>query len=192
MVDGFALTLGVVAAIALERVAEVRLSHRNAEWAFARGAVESGRGHYGLMVAFHTLFLVACVVEPLLRPRHVAGASVAACLVALVCAQVLRWWTVGTLGRRWNARIIVLPDAEPVISGPYRWLRHPNYLAVIVEMVALPLLGGAWITAVCASLLNGLLLTARIRAEERALGARWLRAFAATPRFVPGGPRAAS
>ena len=86
--------------------------------------------------------------------------------------------------------MIVLPDAEPVTGGPYRWLRHPNYVAVIIEMIALPLASGAWITATLGSLGNALLLRARIAIEERALGARWAEAFAAVPRFVPGGPHA--
>jgi len=190
MVGSLALTFGVVAATAAERAAELRLSRRNARWAMAHGAVESGQGHYGAMMAFHSLFLVACVVEPLLHPRRVGTSVVAACLAALVGAQALRWWAIRTLGPRWNTRIIVFPDVEPVTTGPYRWLRHPNYVAVIVEMLALPLLGGAWITAAGASLGNALLLRARIEAEERALGARWTRVFAATPRFVPREPNA--
>jgi len=189
MVAGDALTLGVVAVIALERVAELRLSRRNATWAFARGAMEVGQGDYRVMSAFHTLFLVACVVEPWLLRRGFSPVLSVVCVAVLLGAQGLRWWAIITLGPRWNTRVIVLPDAEPVTGGPYRWLRHPNYAAVIVEMIALPLLRGAWITALLASLGNALILRTRIVAEERALGAPWARAFADRPRFVPGGPR---
>ena len=190
MVVGHEFTFAVVGAVALERVAELRLSRRNAMWAFARGAVEKERGQYQVMTAFHLLFLIACVGEPLLLDRTFTPALAAPCIVLLLCAQALRWWAITTLGPRWNTRVIVLPDAEPVTGGPYRWLRHPNYVAVIIEMIALPLASGAWITATLGSLGNALLLRARIVTEERALGARWARAFVATPRFVPGGPHA--
>lgn len=190
MVVGDALTIGVVGVVALERAAELRLSRHNAAWALARGAVEAGQGHYRVMTAFHALFLVACVGEPLLLDRAFTPALATACIVLLLCAQALRWWAITTLGPRWSTRVIVLPDAEPVTTGPYRWLRHPNYVAVIVEMIALPMVHGAWITAMLGSLGNALLLRTRIAAEERALGARWARAFAATPRLVPGGPHA--
>ncbi len=154
--------------------------------------MEVARRQYVVMTAFHLLFLVACVAEPLLLERPFIPALAIACLIPLVCAQALRWWAIVTLGPRWNTRVIVIPDAEPVTGGPYRWLRHPNYVAVIVEMLALPLLSGAWLTAIFASLGNAMLLRARIGAEERALGARWADAFADIPRFVPGGPRAAA
>lgn len=190
MVVGDAFTLGVVGAVALERVAELRLSRRNAAWAFARGATEAGQGEYRVMTAFHTVFLLSCVAEPWLLNRGFSPALAAACVVALVGAQALRWWAITTLGPRWNTRVIVLPEAEPVTGGPYRWLRHPNYVAVIIEMIALPMVQGAWITALSASLGNALLLRTRIATEERALGARWARAFAATPRFVPRGEHA--
>ena len=91
-------------------------------------------------------------------------------LVALVIAsQALRWWCIGTLGRRWNTRVIVVPGLAPVTSGPYRLLRHPNYVAVVVEGVALPLVHAAWITAVVFTVLNAGLLAVRIRTENAAL-----------------------
>jgi methyltransferase len=149
--------------------------------------VEVGQGHYRVMAAFHTLLLVACVAEPWLLARSFSPSLATMCIAVLVGAQALRWWAITSLGPRWTTRVIVLTDAEPVTGGPYRWLRHPNYVAVMLEMIALPLVGGAWMTAVLASLGNALLLRARIATEERALGAQWARTFAATPRFVPGG-----
>jgi len=190
MVTGDVLTFATVGAVALERLVELRISRRNARQALARGAVEVGQRQYMVMTTFHLLFLVACVAEPVLLRRPFIPALAAGCLGLLLGAQALRWWAIVTLGPRWNTRVIVIPDAEPVTGGPYRWLRHPNYVSVIVEMIALPLLHGAWLTAILASLGNALLLRARIGAEERALGARWARAFAGVPRFVPGGPRA--
>ena len=105
----------------------------------------------------------------------------------VLAAQALRYWAIATLGWRWNTRIVVVPGAAPVTAGPYRWVRHPNYVAVIAEMLALPLVHGAWLTAAVFSLGNALLLRVRIRAEEQALGTSWQQAFAGRPRFVPGG-----
>jgi methyltransferase len=94
------------------------------------------------------------------------------------------------LGERWNTRIIVVPGAGPVTTGPYRFIRHPNYVAVVLEMACIPLAHGAWLTALVFSVANALLLTVRIRAEEAALGHPWSLAFADKHRFVPGGPHA--
>jgi methyltransferase len=91
-------------------------------------------------------------------------------LALAVASQVLRWWCISTLGRRWNTRVIVVPGLAPVASGPYRLMRHPNYVAVVVEGIALPLVHQAWVTAVVFTVLNAVLLTVRIRVEERALG----------------------
>jgi methyltransferase len=91
-------------------------------------------------------------------------------LALVVLSQVLRWWCVGTLGHRWNTLVIVLPQAPLIRRGPYRWLHHPNYVAVVVEGVALPLVHTAWLTAASFTLANALLLSVRIRVENAALG----------------------
>jgi methyltransferase len=176
--------LTLVGLFALERIAELLLSRRNARAAIAAGAVEVGRGHYAVMVPFHAAFLVACAAEALAFPAPPPAIAAAAAVLA-VGAQALRWWSVSTLGRRWNTRILVEPGAAPVTGGPYRWLRHPNYVAVAVELAALPLAWGSWRTALAFSLGNALLLAVRVPAEERALGAAYAAAFAGTPRFVP-------
>jgi methyltransferase len=179
--------LGFLGFVALERVGELVLSRRNAQRAFARGAVEVGERHYRVMAAFHTLFLVACAVEAAARPFP--GALGWAAFAGAVAAQGLRYWAITTLGERWNVRVIVLPGAAPVVAGPYRWVRHPNYVAVAMEMALVPLIHGAWLTALLFSVGNGLLMVVRIRAEEAALGGRWADAFASKPRFIPGGHR---
>lgn len=181
----------LLAAVALERLAELRLSSRNARATLARGGVEAGRGHYPAMVAFHAAFLVACALEPLLAPPGRWPAGVAfGCAAAVLAAQALRWWCIGTLGERWSTRIVVLPGAPPVVGGPYRFLRHPNYVAVVVELLALPLAMGAWRTAVAATAGNALLLAVRIPAEEAALGPGWEAAFGARRRGAATGPPA--
>lgn len=162
--------LAVVAATALERLAELVVSARNARWSFARGGVESGRGHFPAMVALHTALLVACVAEVLLADRPFLGWLGWPMLVLVVASQGLRWWCITTLGARWNTRVIVVPGLPLVQRGPYRWFRHPNYVAVVVEGIALPLVHTAWVTAVAFTVLNAVLLWRfRIPAEERAL-----------------------
>ena len=166
------LYLTVVALTAVERLAELVVSARNARWSFARGGVESGRGHFPAMVALHTALLVACVVEVVVADRPFLPWLGWPALALVVASQALRWWCIGTLGPRWNTRVIVVPDLPLVVRGPYRWLRHPNYVAVVVEGIALPLVHTAWVTALVFTVLNAvLLLRFRIPAEERALDA---------------------
>lgn len=181
-----ALFLGLMALLGLERVLELYLSRRNAARAFARGGVEVGQGHYRVMVAFHTLFLLAAPLEVLLVPRLWPGVWGLVALGFALLSQALRYWAIGALGERWNSRVIVVPGEAPVTGGPYRHLRHPNYVAVVLELFAVPLVHGAWATALVFGLGNLVLLRVRIRAEEAALGAAWERAFAGRPRFIPG------
>jgi len=185
MVSPLHAYLGFLGLLAAERVAELVLSTRNARRLLARGAVEHGRGHYLPMVAFHGAFLVACAAEAVAFPRPPSAAALLALLGALM-AQGLRWWAVAALGERWCTRVLVPPGAPPVVGGPYRWLRHPNYLAVVLEMACVPLAWGSWRSAIAFSLGNAALLAVRIRAEERALGEPWARAFGGRPRLVPG------
>jgi len=187
MVTSVQLYLALLAAVALERGVELVLSTRNARLALGRGGVESGQGHYPVMAALHGLFLVSCAVEVVALQRPFPGLVGWAAFGVVLAAQAVRYWAVATLGWRWNTRIVVVPGAAPIIAGPYRWVRHPNYVAVIAEMVALPLVHGAWLTALLFSLGNAWLLRVRIHAEERALGEPWRHAFAGRPRFVPGG-----
>lgn len=178
--------LAFLALLASERVAELVLSARHARRLLSRGAVEAGRGHYPAMVAFHALFLLACVAGAFAHPGVPAPWALLA-LAGALAAQVVRWWVIGTLGERWSTRVIVPCDEPPVTAGPYRFVRHPNYLAVALEMACVPLAYGLWQVALAFSLGNAALLMVRIRAEERALGAQWARVFRDRPRFLPGG-----
>jgi methyltransferase len=159
----------LVGLVGLERLAELVVSKRNAAWSLARGGRETGRGHYPVMVVLHTGFLVAMLLEAWVRRPHVPAALAWSMLVLVVAAQALRWWCIATLGHRWNTRVIVVPGLPPVTGGPYRLLRHPNYVAVVVEGIALPLVHAAWVTALVFTLANAVLLTVRIRVENTAL-----------------------
>ncbi|MFE3165328.1 isoprenylcysteine carboxyl methyltransferase family protein [Streptomyces sp. NPDC059224] len=163
----------LVAAVAAERVAELAVARRNERWSTAHGATEAGQGHYPAMVALHTALLIACPAEVWLAGRPFVPALAWPTLAVLVAAQALRWWCIATLGPRWNTRVIVVPGLPPVTSGPYRWrwLRHPNYVAVVAEGAALPLVRTAWVTAAMFTALNAALLTVRIRCEDQALAA---------------------
>ncbi len=161
--------LVVLALLAAERVFELRLSRRNADRALARGGFEVGERHFTAMRALHLAFFAGCIAEVVLLNRtFVAPLGYSMLLLALL-AQALRYWAIRSLGPSWNVRVIVVPDAPIVTAGPYRYLRHPNYLAVIVEGFAVPLIHGAWITATVFSALNAVLLWIRIGSEERAL-----------------------
>lgn len=150
-----------------ERVAELVVSLRNAKWSFAHGGVESGRGHYPFMVVLHTGLLAGCLVEAAYRPFIPAlGWTM---LAVVLLSQGLRWWCITVLGHQWNTRVIVVPGLHLVARGPYRWIRHPNYVAVVAEGIALPLVHTAWITALVFTVLNVPLLAVRIRCEDAAL-----------------------
>ncbi|MBI3824590.1 MAG: hypothetical protein HY294_01170 [Candidatus Rokubacteria bacterium] len=172
MVSGLELYLGLVGAVAVERLVELVLARQNAAWSLARGGVEYGRGHYPWMVALHAGLLAGCVTEPFLITRTFDAVRFGVCAAVVAVAQALRWWTIVTLGRRWNTRVIVIPGLPAVTGGPFRFSSHPNYLAVAVEVAALPLAGGAWVTALLGTALNAVLMAVRIPCEEAALGIR--------------------
>ena len=159
----------LIGAVALERVAELVVSQRNLAWSRARGGVEFGSGHYPTMVVLHTALLVGCVAEVALLDRPFLPALGWPMLAVVLGAQVLRWWCISTLGRQWNTRVVVVPGAPRVTGGPYRFLSHPNYVAVVIEGFALPMVGFAWVTALAFTVLNIPLLAVRIRAENAAL-----------------------
>ena len=159
----------LVALVAVERLAELVVSKRNATWSFQHGGREWGQGHYPFMVVLHSGFLVAMLVEAWARRPDVAPLLAWSMLAVVIASQVLRWWCIATLGRRWNTRVIVVPGLPPVTSGPYRFLPHPNYVAVVAEGVALPMVHEAWLTALAFTVLNAGLLSVRIRVENAAL-----------------------
>jgi methyltransferase len=157
-----ALAVGVVA---LQRLLELALSRRNERILRAHGAVERGQGHYPLIVALHSLWLLSTLVEGILRGPVLWPIPLALFLLV----QPLRYWAILSLGENWNTRILVVPGAQLVRRGPYRYLKHPNYVVVAVEILTFPLIFGAWVTALVFSALDAVLLSVRIREENRAL-----------------------
>jgi methyltransferase len=185
MVISLGAYLGILGIVAAERVFHLGLAARNTRRALARGAIERGGDHYRRMAIFHAAFLVSAAAEAILLRRSFPGILGWVALGGAAGAQVLRYWSVATLGARWNTRILVIPGSMPVCRGPYRFVRHPNYLAVIIEIACIPLIRGCWLTAVVFSAGNAALLRVRIREEEAAMGAAYEMEFAGIPRFIP-------
>ena len=160
----------IVLLVSLERIFELYLSKKNELYLKSKGAVEHGQSHFWFMKIMHTLFLVSCLAEAFTKSTGPSLIQFYA-FTGLVClTQLLRYWVITTLGQRWTINVVVLPSAPLITSGPFKWFRHPNYLAVIIEIIALPMIFNGYITAILFSTLNAALLFVRIRVEERALG----------------------
>ena len=153
--------------VIVQRIGELRIARRNQKKLMGRGAVEVGSGHYPAIVALHTLWFVAMAAEIVILSRAINPFWIGLLLI-LLSAQALRYWTIRTLGERWTTRVYVVPGEKPVTGGPFRYLRHPNYVAVVTELLVLPLMFSCYVTAVAFSLVNSALLIIRIRTEERA------------------------
>lgn len=157
----------VLGLVVLQRLAELALAQRNTRRLLAKGAVEVGRGHYPLIVALHAAWLAALALTvPAEAPASWP------LLGFFLVLQAARVWVIASLGPYWTTRIVTLTAAPLVRRGPYRWLRHPNYLVVVLEIAVLPLAFGAVWIALVFSLLNAVLLWHRIRVEAEALAGR--------------------
>jgi methyltransferase len=159
---------GFLAVFALQRIGELVLSRRNLERLRARGAREHGARQFPWFVALHTAFPLLIALE-IRAGGATPGAAWPLWVVVWLVAQSLRIASMHALGERWNVRIVVVPGEPPVTRGIYRWLRHPNYLAVALEFIAAPLCFGAWVTALVGTAANASLMSVRIPEEERAL-----------------------
>jgi methyltransferase len=152
----------------LLRLGELFLARRNGKRVLERGAVEYGRSHYPYMVALHVLFLVSCLLEGSLKPVLTFQSTF---FVLFIICVLLKVWTIVALGDYWNTRIYRVPDAVLIVGGPYKYLKHPNYIIVIVEIAAIPLCFGLYVTALVFSILNAIMLYVRIKEENKALNA---------------------
>lgn len=156
----------LVGSLIIQRLLELRHARANERWARAQGATEHGREHYWAFFVLHPAWLLAVLLEGRANRGRVNWIM----LALLLALQPLRYWVIRSLGRYWNTRILIVPGGQRVQAGPFRWLRHPNYTVVALELAAAPLAVGAWRTALAFSLLNAaLLLGVRIPAEETAL-----------------------
>ncbi|MGG3469583.1 isoprenylcysteine carboxylmethyltransferase family protein [Neobacillus pocheonensis] len=154
--------------IVLQRILELLVAKSNEKWLKQQGAVEFGKGHYYFMVLMHTMFFVSLLVEKVFLNRGLSPVW-PLFLFGFVLVQFLRIWVITSLGRYWNTKIIVLPGAKAVKKGPYRFIRHPNYFVVSIELLVIPCMFSAYYTACLFTLLNGIILTIRIQEEEKVL-----------------------
>lgn len=177
----------LVVAVALQRMLEVRVSRLNEAELTRRGGREHAHAQMPVMITVHTAWLVCTLLEVWLLQRPFRGLLAAFALVVFAIGQVLRLLAIHQLGVRWTVKVFTVPGASPVTGGIFRYLRHPNYVGVILEIAALPLIHGAWLSALVFSIANGVLLFRRITAEERALAetSDYAERFAELPRLVP-------
>ena len=154
--------------VILQRIVELAIAKRNERVVEAKGAIEFDRNGYKAIVAMHVAFFISLVLEKVFLQRSLNSLWIVF-VTLFVLAQFLRYWAISSLGVYWNTRILVVPNSKLVTSGPYKYLRHPNYLAVIIEIAATPLIFSCYITAAVFSVLNLILLRRRVRIEEQAL-----------------------
>jgi methyltransferase len=161
---GYGAAQWVVGLVLLQRLVELGIARRNTKALLAAGGVEHGEGHYPAMVAMHAAWLVALALA--VGPETPVNAWLFGAFLAI---QPLRVWTMASLGRFWTTRIIVVPGAARVRGGPYRWLRHPNYVVVALELALVPAAVGLWWLAAAATLANAAMMRVRLAAENAAL-----------------------
>ena len=158
----------ILSIVIIQRLLELVIAKRNEKNMRAQGAYEVGASHYPLMILLHVSFFISLLVEVTtfnLTPSPLFLVF----LIMFLCVQGLRVWCLTSLGSFWNTKIIILPGAHVVTKGPYKYLRHPNYLVVSMEIALLPLMFEAYFTAICFTILNAMMLSVRIPTEERAL-----------------------
>jgi methyltransferase len=177
----------LVLAVGIIRLVELTISRRRRKALAAQGARPVGERHFGAMVFLHTAILVGAIAEAWLTRRPLVPALAAAALALVIASNALRWWVIATLGPHWNVRIMSSLGLGVVTDGPFHWIRHPNYLAVFVELTALPLVHGAYLTAAIGAAAHVWVLWHRIRAEETVLLAdpTYRARMGAKPRFLP-------
>lgn len=181
----FLFLLLVVAAL---RIVELRISKRHQQDLKAQGAAKAQDPIFPVMAMFHTLVLIGAGVEVVFLHRPFLPALAIPMIVLFILANIVRWWVIRTLGQHWNVEVMDSTRLGVITTGPFRYVRHPNYAAVFVEMIALPLIHTAWITALVGAIAHIAVLSVRLSAEERVLFAdpAYSTAMSSKPRFFPG------
>ena len=148
----------------LQRLSELLIARRNEKWLLSQGAIEYGQSHYPYMIAMHTLFIVSIIVEYLLK-----GEKRINCVFLIICLMMLlfKYWTLSSLGKYWNTKIYRIPGVYPLKRGPYKFLKHPNYMEVVCEIAFIPLVFNLYYTSIIFTVLNAIMLTVRIRVENK-------------------------
>jgi methyltransferase len=182
------LYLALLAAVAVLRLVELRVSRRHQQSMLTQGAVRVPEPHFKWMVVVHTAVLIGAALEVVVLRRPFVPLLAAAMFVLFLASNLMRFWVVRTLGNLWSVQVMDSTRIGVVTTGPFRFVRHPNYTGVILEMISLPLIHTAWITAIVTSLAFSLVLSMRIRAEEGVLMANpeYRAAMGHKPRFLPG------
>lgn len=176
----------LVSFVITQRLIELIIAKRNEKWMRDQGGIEVANEHYKWIVIVHVLFFISLLIETTINKLELSPIW-PFFLLLFIFAQVVRVWSLYTLGKYWNTKIIVLPNTEVVAKGPYRFIRHPNYFVVALEILVIPLMFNAYITAVVFSLLNAIVLSIRIPREEKALeeATNYHEVFRKRSRFTP-------
>jgi len=179
---------GLLLVVALLRIYELQISQRHQREMLQHGASKVTDPRFRWMVLVHVGVLAGAAAEVVFLHRPFYRVFGAICFMLFLAANVVRWWVIRTLGEHWNVQVMNSTGMGVITNGPFRYVRHPNYAAVFVEMLALPLIHCAWITAVAGSLAHIVVLSQRLATEERVLfsDARYRQAMAGKPRFIPG------
>jgi methyltransferase len=180
--------LALLVAVAVLRLVELRISKQHQKEMLGRGATKVEEPRFRWMVLLHTAVLIGAAVEVVFLRRPFIPILAAVMFVIFVAANAVRWWVIRTLGEHWNVQVVDSTRLGVVTSGPFRFVRHPNYAAVFAEMIALPLIHTAWITAIVGTVAHALVLRMRLSTEERVLFANpdYRAAMSSKPRFLPG------
>jgi methyltransferase len=180
--------LALLALVGLGRLVELRISRRNQQQLAKQGVRKIAEPHFRWMVFVHAGVLAGAAAEVMLLHRPLIPALAVTMAVLFVLANALRWWVIQTLAGHWNVEVMASSRVGVVTAGPYRWVRHPNYVAVVIELFALPMIHTAWITALAGTLANLEILRRRLRVEEGILMAdpTYRATMSEKPRFLPG------
>ena len=153
-----------IAFFILQRLSELYIARNNEKWLLAQGAVQYGQEHYPFMISLHTLFIVSLIAEYVLRgPLAISWIL----LGVYILVMLFKYWCLSSLGKYWNTKIYRIPNVYPVMKGPYKFLKHPNYMEVVCEIAIIPLVFQLYYTAIIFTLLNAWMLYVRIGVENK-------------------------